>query len=159
MFLVEEGNAMTDQPLSKKTVNVIPELHGYGRPIAPDLIGMGDSDKLLNPGPTTYTFSTHRNHLWAFIDAVVGSVDKMVLVIHDWGAALGFDWANHHRERLRNRVHGRPRTRRNCSSMRILAPFLPDDSVSIAEAGKIRLKQRSPGGILFRRIRAQRSAS
>ena len=93
---------MTDQPLSKKTVNilgksmayhehgegmpvlflhgnptssylwrdVIPELHGYGRLIAPDLIGMGDSDKLLNPGPTTYTFSTHRDHLWAFIDAV-----------------------------------------------------------------------------------------
>jgi len=61
---------------------------------------MGDSDKLLNPGPTTYTFSTHRDHLWAFIDAVIGSLDKMVLVIHDWGSALGFDWANHHRERV-----------------------------------------------------------
>ena len=79
---------------------MIPELHGYGRLIAPDLIGMGDSDKLLNPGPTTYTFSTHRDHLWAFIDAVIGSVDKVVLVIHDWGSALGFDWANHHRERV-----------------------------------------------------------
>ena len=38
--------------------------------------------------------------LWAFIDAVIGSVDKVVLVIHDWGSALGFDWANHHRERV-----------------------------------------------------------
>jgi haloalkane dehalogenase len=80
--------------------DVIPELHGYGRLIAPDLVGMGDSDKLANPGPTTYTFSTHRDHIWAFIDAIIGSVDKVVLVIHDWGSALGFDWANHHRERV-----------------------------------------------------------
>jgi haloalkane dehalogenase len=79
----------------------------WNRLIAPDPIGMGDSDKLLNPGPTTYTFSTHRDHLWVFIDAVVGSVDKVVLVINDWGSALGFDSS---RARLRNRIHGRPCT-------------------------------------------------
>src|SRR3984885_9018465 len=95
---------MTEQPLSKKTVDVlgariayhergegapvlflhgnptssylwrdvIPELEGHGRLIAPDLIGMGDSEKLPNPGPDTYRFVTHRAHLDAFIDAVIG---------------------------------------------------------------------------------------
>lgn len=81
--------------------DVIPELEGRGRLIAPDLIGMGDSDKLPNPRPDTYRFVTHRDFLWSFIDAVIGKSDSMVLVVHDWGSALGFDWANHHRDRVR----------------------------------------------------------
>ena len=72
-----------------------------GRLIAPDLIGMGDSDKLPNPGPDAYRFATHRKYLWAFIDAVIGPTQSIVLVVHDWGSALGFDWANHHRDRVR----------------------------------------------------------
>lgn len=80
--------------------NVIPALEGQGRLIAPDLIGMGDSEKLPNVSPDTYRFTTHRDHLWAFIDAVIGPQEKVLLVIHDWGAALGFDWANHHRGRV-----------------------------------------------------------
>jgi haloalkane dehalogenase len=81
--------------------NVIPELEGVGRLIAPDLIGMGDSTKLASPGPDTYRFATHRKYLWAFIDAVLGQSESLVLVVHDWGSALGFDWANHHRGRVR----------------------------------------------------------
>jgi haloalkane dehalogenase len=81
--------------------NVIPELEGRGRLIAPDLIGMGDSDKLKNPGPDTYRFVTHQKYLAAFIDAVIGPHEKILFVIHDWGSALGFDWANHHRDRVR----------------------------------------------------------
>src|SRR6202047_139507 len=81
--------------------DVIPELEGRGRLIAPDLIGMGDSAKLPNPGPDTYRFTTHRNYLAAFIDAVIGLSDPIVFVVHDWGSALGFDWANHHRDRVR----------------------------------------------------------
>jgi len=124
---------MTEQPLKKKTVdvlgsqmayhergegapvlllhgnptssylwrNVIPELEGRGRLIAPDLIGMGDSAKLSNPGPNTYRFVTHRKYLWAFIDAVIGPTESIVLVVHDWGSALGCDWANQHRDRVR----------------------------------------------------------
>jgi haloalkane dehalogenase len=124
---------MTEQPLTKKTVDVlgsdmayhergegapvlflhgnptssylwrdvIPELEGYGRLIAPDLIGMGDSAKLQNPGPDTYRFTTHRKYLAGFIDAVVGPSQSITLVVHDWGSALGFDWANHHRDRVR----------------------------------------------------------
>jgi haloalkane dehalogenase len=80
--------------------NVIPELEGMGRLIAPDLIGMGDSDKLPNVGPDTYRFVTHRDYLWGFIDSVIGTTDSVLLVVHDWGSALGFDWANQHRARV-----------------------------------------------------------
>ncbi|WP_420339031.1 haloalkane dehalogenase [Roseibium sp.] len=76
--------------------DVIPECEHLGRCIAPDLIGMGDSAKLPNPGPDTYTFQTHRRFLEGFLAAV--GVDKnAIFVIHDWGSALGFDWANRHR--------------------------------------------------------------
>lgn len=76
--------------------DVMPELAGMGRCIAPDLIGMGDSEKLPDPGPDTYTFQTHRTYLEGFFEALELRED-VVLVIHDWGSALGFDWANRHR--------------------------------------------------------------
>lgn len=82
--------------------DVISELEGHGRLIAPDLIGMGDSDKLPAPKPDTYRFTTHRDFLDGFIEAVIGDSEPVVLVVHDWGSALGFDWANRHRDR----VHG-----------------------------------------------------
>jgi haloalkane dehalogenase len=81
--------------------DVIPELEGRGRLIAPDLIGMGDSAKLPNPGPDTYRFTTHQTYLATFIDALIGPTQSVVLVVHDWGSALGFDWANRHRDRVR----------------------------------------------------------
>lgn len=76
--------------------DVMPELDGLGRCIAPDLIGMGHSEKLPDPGPDTYTFQTHRTYLDGFFEALELRED-VVLVIHDWGSALGFDWANRHR--------------------------------------------------------------
>jgi len=60
----------------------------------------GDSAKLPDPGPDTYRFTTHRRYLDGFIDAVVGRSESVVLVVHDWGSALGFDWANRHRDRI-----------------------------------------------------------
>jgi len=81
--------------------DVIPELSGRGRLIVPDLIGMGDSGKLPNPGPETYRFTTHREYLDAFVDRVIGPAESIVFVLHDWGSALGFDWANRHRDRVR----------------------------------------------------------
>jgi haloalkane dehalogenase len=81
--------------------DVVPELAGRGRLIAPDLIGMGDSGKLPNPGRETYRFTTHREYLDAFIDKVIGPAESIVFVLHDWGSALGFDWANRHRDRVR----------------------------------------------------------
>jgi haloalkane dehalogenase len=81
--------------------DVIGELEGRGRLLAPDLIGMDDSAKLPNPGLDTYRFTTHRKYLAGFIDAVIGPDEPVTFVIHDWGSALGFDWANHHRDRVR----------------------------------------------------------
>ncbi|MCP1337779.1 haloalkane dehalogenase [Futiania mangrovi] len=77
--------------------DVMAECDGLGRLIAPDLIGMGDSDKLPDPGPDTYIFQTHRSFVEGFLDAV-GVTEDAILVIHDWGSALGFDWANRHRD-------------------------------------------------------------
>jgi haloalkane dehalogenase len=85
--------------------NVMPEVAKTGRCVAPDLIGMGVSDKLEHPGPDSYRFTTHRGFLWGFIEAAIGRDSLLVLVGHDWGSALGFDWANHHRDRVRGIVY------------------------------------------------------
>ncbi len=80
--------------------NVIPHLEPLGRCIAPDLIGMGDSDKLDPSGPDRYRFVEHRRYL----DALLESLDvrqNVTFVIHDWGSALGFDWANRHRDAVK----------------------------------------------------------
>jgi haloalkane dehalogenase len=77
--------------------NVMPHLESRGRCIAPDLIGMGDSEKLPGSGPDRYRFVEHREYLDGFLDAV-GATDAVTLVVHDWGSALGFDWANRHRD-------------------------------------------------------------
>jgi len=80
--------------------NVIPHLNGLGRCIAPDLIGMGDSDKLPDSGATSYTFVEHRRYLDALLECL-GVTERVILVIHDWGSALGFDWANRHRKAVK----------------------------------------------------------
>jgi len=76
--------------------NVMPHLAGLGRCIALDLIGMGDSAKLAPSGPDRYTFVEHRRYFDAALEAL-GVTRRATLVIHDWGSALGFDWANRHR--------------------------------------------------------------
>jgi haloalkane dehalogenase len=80
--------------------DVVPHLEGSGRCIVPDLIGMGDSQKLADSGPDRYTFVEHRR----FLDALLEALDvreNVTLVIHDWGSALGFDWANRHRDAVK----------------------------------------------------------
>ena len=80
--------------------NIIPYATGLGRCIAPDLIGMGDSDKLPDSGPDSYRFVEHREYLSGLLDAI-GVTQNVTLVIHDWGGALGFDWANQHRDAVK----------------------------------------------------------
>ena len=75
--------------------NIMPALEDRGRCIALDLIGMGDSDPLPDPGPGTYTFADHARFFEAALEALDVIAD-VVLVIHDWGSALGFDWARRH---------------------------------------------------------------
>ena len=79
--------------------NIIPHVATTARCIAPDLIGHGDSDKLDDTSPGQHTFVQHREYLDGVLDALdLG--DDIILVIHDWGSALGFDWANRHRDRV-----------------------------------------------------------
>ena len=78
---------------------VMPACVGLGRLIACDLIGMGDSDKLPNSGPDRYTYVEQREFLFALWEEL--GIDRdVVLVIHDWGSALGFDWARQHPDRV-----------------------------------------------------------
>ncbi len=79
---------------------IIPHARPFGRCIAPDLIGMGDSDKLPDSGPDRYTFAEHAEYLFALLEQI-GVSENVTLVIHDWGSALGFHWANLHRDAVR----------------------------------------------------------
>ena len=76
--------------------NVIPHLVPLGRCIAPDLVGMGDSDPLPGSGPGRYGFVEHRRYLDGLLEAI-GATERVMFVVHDWGSALGFDRANRHR--------------------------------------------------------------
>ena len=79
--------------------NVMPHLEGQGRLIACDLIGMGDSEKLTNSGPDSYSYFEHRDFLFALLEELnIGK--QVVFVIHDWGSALGFDWSFQNQDRI-----------------------------------------------------------
>jgi len=79
--------------------NIMPFCKGMGRLIAPDLIGMGESDKLDNSSAESYSYVEHREYLHALYEELdLG--DSVILVLHDWGSALGFDWANQNRDRI-----------------------------------------------------------
>ncbi len=79
--------------------DIVPHVSGHARCVVPDLIGQGDSDKLDDSGPNSYTFVEHREYLDGLLDQLdIG--ENVTLVIHDWGSALGFDWANRHRDRV-----------------------------------------------------------
>ncbi len=74
---------------------VVAEIAGPGRRLAPDLIGMGDSGKPA----IAYRFADHARYLEAWFEAL--ELDEVVLIGHDWGGALAFDWASRHPERTR----------------------------------------------------------
>ncbi len=98
---VEEGEGdpilfLHGNPTSKYLWrNVMPWLEGQGRVIAPDLIGMGESDK----PDIGYTFAEHSEYVAGFIEAL--ELENITLVIHDWGSGLGFDYANRNRENVK----------------------------------------------------------
>jgi pimeloyl-ACP methyl ester carboxylesterase len=92
-IVLRHGNPMSSFPWCP----IIPHLAPVGRGVAPDLIGMGDSDELRDSAPSSHRFVEHRRYLDAFLDAV-GATSAVTLVLHDWGSALGFDWAARHPE-------------------------------------------------------------
>jgi len=77
--------------------NVIPPVAQRHRCLAPDLIGMGDSGR--NPAGA-YRFRDHARYLDAWFEAL-GLNQRVALVIHNWGSALGFYWAHRHPQRMR----------------------------------------------------------
>jgi haloalkane dehalogenase len=101
MYYVEEGEGapvlfLHGNPTSSYLWrNVIPHVSGGARCIAPDLIGMGRSDK----PDIDYRFFDHARYLEGFIEAL--GLGDVVLVLHDWGSGLGFDWARRHADRVR----------------------------------------------------------
>jgi haloalkane dehalogenase len=79
--------------------NIIPHLNERYRCIAPDLIGMGDSEPLDGVGEGSYRFVEHREYLDALLEQLdLG--DNVTFVVHDWGSALGFDWAFRNPDRV-----------------------------------------------------------
>jgi haloalkane dehalogenase len=70
-----------------------------GRCLAPDLLGMGASDKLPDSGPGRYRYVEHRAHPDALLDQLV--TEPAVLVAHDWGGVLAMEWARRHPDRVR----------------------------------------------------------
>jgi haloalkane dehalogenase len=80
--------------------NIIPYLENQGRCIAIDLIGMGDSDKLIDEGNNTYSYHIQKKYFDACIEEL--EINKnTTFVIHDWGSALGFNWAYEHQQHVK----------------------------------------------------------
>jgi len=84
--------------------NIMPHGEGLGRLIACDLIGMGRSDKLPDSGPERYSYREQRDYLFALWDQL-NLGDKVIMVLHDWGSLLGFDWTRQHPDRVQGIVY------------------------------------------------------
>ncbi|MBG6176691.1 haloalkane dehalogenase [Labrenzia sp. EL_208] len=80
--------------------NVMPHLEGKGRLIAPDLIGMGDSEKLNDTGHGSYSVPAHASYLFPLLEEL-GCTKNVTLILHDWGSGLGFHYANTHRDAIK----------------------------------------------------------
>jgi len=86
--------------------NIMPHVAPQARCIAPDLIGMGDSEKLEGTDPDRYGFLQHRRFVDGFLEQLDVTND-VVFVGHDWGGALAMDWARRHPDAMRGIVYFR----------------------------------------------------
>ena len=131
---------------------VIPHLTGLGRCIAPDLIGMGDSDKLEDSGPQRYRFVEHRKYVNAFLEAV-GVDSSVTFVVHDWGSALGFDWANRNRDAVKGLAYMeaivQPLTWRQWpeAALKVFQGFRSDSGESMILTHNVFVERVLPGSI------------
>ena len=76
--------------------NVVPELVESGRVIVPDLIGQGDSEKILaSEGAGRYSLEVAYRYVDGLLESI-GANENVTLVIHDWGSSVGFLWAMRH---------------------------------------------------------------
>jgi haloalkane dehalogenase len=81
--------------------NIIPYLLPLGRCLAPDYVGMGNSGPAPGGG---YRFVDHQRYLDSWFEAL-GIDRNVILVVHDWGSALGFNWAYRHPQKVRALVY------------------------------------------------------
>lgn len=133
--------------------NVIPHVQSLGRCIAPDLIGMGNSDKLDDSGPDRYRYVEHRRFLDGFLDAIVDT-RRVVLVGHDWGGVLAFDWVRRHANRVRGLAYMetivRPRlwTERAEDKQRMLKALRSPEGERMCLQGNFFVERVLPAGVL-----------
>jgi haloalkane dehalogenase len=81
--------------------NITPAVEGMGRIIVPDLIGMGDSEKLEGIDNPEYQYHGQYKYLSNLLDSLdLGN--EINLVIHDWGSALGFQYARENSDRIKS---------------------------------------------------------
>ncbi|MEP4379565.1 MAG: haloalkane dehalogenase [Alphaproteobacteria bacterium] len=80
--------------------NIMPHMEGRGRLIAIDNIGQGDSARLPDSGPGSYTLAEHQTYIDGALDAL-GVTDNVTFVMHDWGGPLGMSWAHRHADRIK----------------------------------------------------------
>ena len=133
--------------------NIMPALADLGRCIAVDLIGMGDSDKLDSPGADTYRYVEHRDYLFAAWEQL-GVNENVTLVIHDWGSALGFDWAQQNENKLRGIAYMeaivRPMTWADWpdDARQIFEGFRSDEGESMVLEKNVFVERVLPGSVL-----------
>lgn len=136
MYYVDEGHGdpilfLHGNPTSSFLWrNIIPYAAPHGRAIAVDLVGMGRSGK----PDIDYRFTTHAEYLEAFIDAL--ELTNITLVVHDWGSALGMDFARRNPDRVKSIVFMEA----------IVAPAMPIPSYeAMGDGGEFFRNVRTPG--------------
>ncbi|GIR94521.1 MAG: hypothetical protein CM15mP96_1790 [Gammaproteobacteria bacterium] len=81
--------------------NITPSVKGLGRIVVPDFIGMGDSEKLEGENNPDYQYHGQYKYLSALLDSLdLGN--EINLVIHDWGSAMGFQYARENPDRIKS---------------------------------------------------------
>ena len=107
MAYVDEGNGETflflhGNPTSSYLWrNIAPHIEDLGRVVIPDLIGMGDSDKLDGIDNKDYQYHGQYGYLTSLIDSLdIGN--DIHLIIHDWGSAMGFQFARENPNRIKS---------------------------------------------------------
>ena len=107
MAYVDEGNGDTflflhGNPTSSYLWrNIAPHVEDLGRIVIPDLIGMGDSEKL--DGEDNHEYKYHGQY--GYLCDLLNSLDlgnNIHLIIHDWGSAMGFQYARENPERVKS---------------------------------------------------------
>ena len=82
--------------------NIMPHMEGLGRLIAIDNMGQGDSARLPNTGPDSYTLAEQQSYIDGMLDVLgVSDAENITFVMHDWGGPLGMSWAHRHPDQIR----------------------------------------------------------